>query len=146
MLPQQNRGEQLRIDADQRLHSPALHLCLHTPGETRWPWHTRVLNVAITASPDWPASTVCMLICLVERLVCTLCVLSKPGLDQDDTFRQTISRDTHANAKQARQAFSAQPACSCRSAVVLTPRLKCSCNLTTRLQLHTGPRPVKIAR
>lgn len=35
VLPQQNRGEQLGTGADQRLHSPALDLCLHTPSDSR---------------------------------------------------------------------------------------------------------------
>ena len=42
--------------------------------------------VVTTASPDWTASTVCMLNCLVERLVGTFDVLINAGLPRHDTF------------------------------------------------------------
>ena len=145
VLPQQSRAERLRTDAGQKPHNPALHLRLQVRGVQCLLLNQSVskCSFAVTASPDCAASTVCMLSCLVERFVCNLCVLNTPGLRHKNACHHIPCGEHIRVRTQDRQALSAQHACR---PVLLTPHLRCSCNLTTRWQLHTGPRPVKIAR
>ena len=103
--------------------------------------------VVTTASPDWTASTVFMLNCLVERLVCTFDVLINPDLPRHDTFIHIKSYGKQMRMQSRLvKLFQGNMHAAVAAQWLLTPKVRCSCNLKTRLQLHTGPRPLQIAR